>query len=95
MLAPPPQLDRGALLLLAGIAEACGFALFPVEGLENLVRAQCLEPIDVARVVGPLVEALGSMSVKNRAAERGALDSPPGYGGVWPAAESPRAATCA
>src|SRR5438876_12217582 len=42
--------------------------------LENLVRAQCLEPVDVARVVGPLVEALGGMSVKNRAAERGAFD---------------------
>src|SRR5207247_3276514 len=74
LLAPPPQLDRGALLLLAGIAEERGPSLLPVEGLENLVRAQCLEPVDVARVVGRLVEALGGMSVKNRTADRGAFD---------------------
>src|SRR6266545_2476869 len=74
LLAPPPQLDRGVLLLLTRVAEKRGSTLFPIEGLDNLVRAQCLEPVDVARVVGPLVEALGGMSVKNRAAERGAFD---------------------
>ena len=61
----------GAVFSARGF-EKGGGALFAVEGLEDFVGAECLEPVGVARVIGFFVEALSGMTVKDWATECGA-----------------------
>lgn len=61
----------GAVFSARGF-EKGGGALFAVEGLEDFVGAECLEPVGVARVIGFFVEALSGVTVKDGTTEGGA-----------------------
>src|SRR5690606_32721672 len=73
-LALAAELHRVRAFLVARIAQQGLRALLAVERLEQLVRPLSLVPVDVAAVVGRLVEALGGVAVEDRAAERRTLD---------------------
>ena len=66
------EFDGFGAVFSARSFEKSGGALFAVEGLEDFVGAECLEPVGVAWVVGFFVEALSGMTVKDGTTEGGA-----------------------
>src|SRR5207244_11316606 len=63
--------------LPSGSAQYGHLALFWIDRFGHLVGTPGLVPIDILRVIGLLVEALGSVTIENRSTEGGALDSVP------------------
>ena len=68
------ELDGVAALFAAAEIVEGLFALLLVEHFVDFVGADCLIPVSVAFVVGPLVEGVGSVAVEERASESGACD---------------------
>ena len=66
------EFDGLGAVFSARVFEKGGGALFAIEGLEDFVGAEGLEPVGVARVIGFFVEALSGMTVKDWATEGGA-----------------------